>query len=255
MDGRVTLLNPIEFKQHQKQAIRLIKVSFSSQIPNVYSLGSFNNGLLRVSKDAGVNWTAIQLPNGVYTAGYIEGAINTTIAAWWTNSADPGFAVRFNLATQIFYIELDSTKLAAPGQLGIDLSFSDIGELMGYNDPLNKIFVVDGLHTADSYAKMDWAGNNVSVLLDGFGPISIRNGALSNELCSVPLSSAKEANEYLYPLSGISTPFMPLNRTLGSLSYFAVSFKGSRVDSTGQQMPIYITEGNVELQFELRWTN
>lgn len=254
LDGEVTLQTPIRFNNRQKQAIRLIKVTFSSLIPNIYQIpGSFNNGLIRVSKDGGVNWTNIQLPNGVYEVAHIQGAIIQAISTWWIDASDPGILLRYNLATQIMYFEMDSTKLAVPGQLGIDMSVSQIAELLGYTGA-NRTCVIDGLFSADSYAKVDWAGNTVSVILEGFGPISIRNGAQSNELCTVPLSSSKNVNEYLYPVSGIVTPLVPLSRFIEEVRTYYVKFHGSRVDSNGVQYPIYVLEGSVELQFELRWS-
>ena len=253
-DGEVKLDVPILFQRTQRQSLRLIKASFSSQIANVYQLGAFNNGLLRVTNDGGASWTAIQLPNGVYTTKYIQGAITYTVAAWYTNMADPAIKIQYNLATQIVYVTLDSTKLVAPGQVGIDFSQSRISELLGFNNPANQTFTADGLHDADSYAKLDWSGNSVSVMLEGFGPLAIRNGASSHEFASVPLSASHSVNEYVYPIAGIIPPIIPIVNTVTEVKSFRVAFKGSRLDSANQQMPIFILEGNVELQFELRWT-
>ena len=141
LDGIVRLQQPIHFIDYRRTEkprhmnLRLIQVSFTSRIANVYSLpdGSFNNGLIRVSRDGGTSWTIIQLPNGVYTMPYIQAAINESVSTWWTTPSEPGFVLRYNLATEYVYVSLDSTKLAAPGQLGIDFSQSRVADLLGYS--------------------------------------------------------------------------------------------------------------------------
>lgn len=255
-DATITLQAPLRFEKVRKQAIRLIKASFSSQIPNVYSIGTFNNGLFALSRDGGVNWTNIQLDDGVYSIANIQSALNATVATWWTDDNDPGITIQYNTATFMVYIDLDSTKLVAPGtQLGIDLSLSDCSALLGYNDPANQTFITDALHTADSYAKMNWCGDSVSIILDGFGPVSVKNGALSNELCSIPLSTSSGVrNEYVYPSNAIISPVITLTRPISELRSYSISFKGSRVDSTtNQQIPLYILEGAVEVVIEMAW--
>lgn len=254
-NGTVVLAQPLKFSMKQKQAIRLIKCSFSSQIPNLYTLGTFNNALISVSRDGGVNYTDIQLPNGIYTCAYIEAALNTAIQAWYTTASDWGIQIRYNLATNIVYCALDSTKLKAPGtQLAIHFGASSslIYEALGFT--ITKEYKTDGVHSADVYAKLDWFGNSVGIALCGFGPLSIANGTVSEEIARVPLSTSSVANEYIYPSSGITSPIIQLNRPLTELRSFEVKLYGSRVDTNGVNYPLYITEGNIELSFELFWS-
>lgn len=255
-NGTVSLSLPLRFAQNQKQAIRLIKCSFSSQIPNLYTLGTFNNALISVSRDGGVNYTDIQLPNGIYTCAYIEAAVNSAIEAWYSVPSTWGISIRYNLATNIVYCSLDSTTLKAGGtQLAIHFGASGslIYEALGFTT--TKEFKTDGVHSADSYARLDWFGNSVGVSLTGFGPLSIANGVLSEEIARVPLSTSSVANEYIYPSSGITSPIIQLNRPLTELNSFGVKLYGSRIDSTtNQPYPIYMLEGNIELSFEFFWS-
>ena len=252
-DATITMDPPIRTENSQGRGLRLLKLSFTSLLPNVYQYGSFNNGLVGVTRDGGTTWTTIQLPNGVYSAAHIENGINSAISDWYTDAADPGFKVRYNLASQLFYVDIDSTKLVAPGtQLGIDLSLSSMWDLLGF--PLATCtFVTDGLHGATNYAKMNRFGDSVSVLLHGFGTLSRRNGRASEELCVVPLSVTNVTNEYIYPNSGIVSPFIPLRDCPQIINSFGLEFLGSRVDSAGHQVPIVIMEGNVDISFEFAY--
>lgn len=258
LDGVVCLRQPISFipyrgtEKPRRMSLRLIQVSFTSRIANVYSLpdGSFNNGLIRVSKDGGATWTSIQLPDGVYTLPYIQAAINEAVSAWWTTSSDPGFVLRYNLATEYAYVSLDSTKLAAPGQLGIDFSQSRVADLLGYSAV--KTFVADGTHVADAQAMLNWCGDAVSVYLRGFGTLSVADGVLSEELCSIPLTVSQVGNEYIYPSASITTDTIDID-PLASLTEFTVEFKGSRRDASDKPYPVYATDGAVKLIFKLSW--
>ena len=256
LEATIRLNEAIRFVAQQRLFIKLIKVSFSSNIPNIYTIGStFNNGLVKVSKTGGAPWTSIQLPDGIYTSRYVAAAINTAIASWWTDEVDPGFTVSYNSATQLVYIDLDSSKLVGGvGQLAIDLSASDIHKVLGYNTIGNQIFNTDGLHGADSPARFDYIGNTISVILTGFGPLAIKSGARSEELCTVPLSTSTVTNEYIYPSNGISTPVVLLTSPPVNLTTYKVAFFGSRLQPDGTPYPLYILEGAASLEFELRWS-
>ena len=258
MDGTVVLDQPINFidyrhtEKPRRMQVRLTQVAFTSRIPNVYSLpdGSFNNGKLRVSNNGGSTWTTIQLTNGVYTIPYIQAAINSVINNWWTDINDPGLTVKYNLATELVYITLDSTKLASPGQVAIDLSQSQISDLLGYST--TKTFTTDGVKVADKPAMLNWCGDSISVLLHGFGTLSILNGKLSEEFCSVPLTVSQVGNEYVYPSASISPDSIDVD-PMATLTQFSVEFVGSRLDPTGRPYPVYVTDGSVKLIFKLSW--
>lgn len=244
MDGATILTNPLSLNRNKPLYIRLIKFSISSYIPNVYNYNGTNNGLLRTSKDGGATWDIIQLPMGVYSIPLIQAAIQDVISTYWADPSDQGFFLRYNSATFQTYIEIDSTKLAVAGQFCIDFGYSTslIYELLGFTG--TKLFNTDGLNTAPSYAKLDWFGNNISVLLNGVGSISIKNGVSTNEFCVVPLSSSENENEYVYPMSGIVSPWIIIN-SLDSLSQFSVKFVGE------SNQPIYVFQGSVNLIFEI----
>lgn len=256
MDGTVTLDSPLRFERTQKQAIRLIKASFTSMIPNIFNYGGTNNGLIKVSRDGGTSWTTIQLPDGVYTVAMINAAINETVISWWASSAstDWGITLEFNLATQKAYTVLDSTKLVAPGtQLAIDYSQSLIYDVLGY-PYASSTFSTDGTHDGTNTMNMNYYGDSVSILIDGIGPLTLRNGTQSMELCSVPLSAGTVSNEVVYPFAGIPSPVIQLTKPVQILSSYTISFKGSRTDANGVQYPIYALQGNCEVQIEMMWS-
>ena len=255
-DTTVELSMPLTFSNNSRQYVRLIKASISARLPNIYSLGTtFNNGLIRISNDGGVNWQSVQLPNGVYTVSMIEAALNSVAAGlgWWISDSDPGIFIRFNLSTHFVYFTLNSTKMAA-GQLGIDLSQSRIDEVLGFNAVGNQTFIVDGVATADSPAEIDWFGNNLSLRLIGFSHLSIKDGQRSEEIASIPITSAMAGNEIVYPINGINCPMIPLQSTIKQLNSYGIQVKGSRIDTiTGAPRDVYILDGVIDISFELLW--
>lgn len=252
-NGTVTFSAPLRCEGTRRRSLRLVKTSFSSQIANVYNYGNTNNGLIRASHDGGVTWTGIQLPNGVYIIKYIESGINTALADWWADPTQPGFKLRYNTASQYVYIEIDSSKLAQDkaGQLGIDFSASSVWDLLGF-DASACTFTEDGIFGAVNYAKLNWFGDSVSLIVKGFGTLSLRNGINSFEIASIPLSASQVGNEYIFP-SGLYTPVIPIPGSPDVIQSFSVEFLGSRVSANGSQIPILILEGNVEVVLEFSW--
>ena len=244
MDGSIYLDNPLSLNGNTPLYLKLIKFSISSYIPNVYNYGGVNNALVRCSKDNGVTWDVIQLSDGVYTIPLINSAIQSAISTYWTDPSDPGFFLRYNTATYQTYISIDSSKLAVPSQFCIDFNYNNsrMYELLGFITV--KSFNTDGNHIASDFAKIDWFGNNISVQLNGFGPISILNGKSSLEICNVPLSTAQVTNEYVYPLSGLVSPWIIIN-SLTNLAQYSVKFVG---EQNGQ---VLVLQGSVNLIFEL----
>lgn len=246
LDGEVRLINPLQMNANRLKGIRLVSFSMSSFIPNVYNYGGVNTGLVRCSKDDGATWDTIQLTNGVYTIPLIQQAILSAITTYWTDSSDPGFALRYNSATYQVYCDIDSTKLAVADQFQIDFkpTGSQMYELLGFTT--TTLFDTDGLHTSDNYAQLDWFGNQVSVQVYGLGNLTILNGSPSNEFFSVPLSASKVNNEYVYPIAGIRTPMILIDGR-DNLQKFSVKLVGSRNDRQ-----VVFLEGQVKLVFELR---
>lgn len=255
-DGTVRLLAPIQWDSRSRRYFRLIKCNFSALIPNIHNIAGENNGLIKVSRDGGATWTSIQLTDGSYDVYDIELAINTTLAAWWTDPTKPGFTIRGNSATDYTYVILDSTTLAAPGvQLGIDFSASLIWDFLGFSNPAQRIFIVDGEQDAPSYAKVNWYGDSISLLITGFGALTIKNGAQSFEAADMPLVLYAGSNEFIYPLQGIPSPKIPLPQCPQVLTEYSIALKGSRTNTTtGVPYPLFFLEGNVNVQFEIFWT-
>ena len=245
VDGTVNLSSPITVQGNGRFLVQLVKFVCSIRIPNIFNYsdgtGTFNNGLVRVTKDGGASWTDIQLPDGLYSSiAMINAAINTALNTWWADAALPGFKIAYNLATNLVYIIIDSTKLLAPGQLGIDfngahLSGSEFNHVLGYTATGNMTFITDGVFGADTNAQLNWFGDSILVWLHAFGPLTWFNGQSMDLLAKVPLSSSFGTNstEYVFPV-GLISPEIETTGAIPFLSKYTLEFSGSRDVTTGQ---------------------
>jgi hypothetical protein len=231
--------------------LKLQKANFSNLIPNVFNSGGMNNGLVNISIDNGVNWLAVQLPNGVYTIATLNAAINAAITAVWTSPASSGFLLAYNTATNLVYTSLDSTKLLVAGQLVVDYSVSDIWRLLGYT--ATKVFNIDGLWGAPSAARINWFGDSISLNIIGLGIVSVKNGVSSYEIANIPLVLPAGSNEYLFPTSGIWLPELPLPSASTTIQQINFQFRstGQAVDVNGNAIPILFLEGDIHITIEI----
>lgn len=245
LDGEVIMNQAIKLNPNTKKMIRLDQLTMTSQIPNIYNYGGVNTGLIKTSKDNGATWDTIQLTDGIYTVALIQAAILSEITGYWTDASDPGFALRYNTATQVVYCDIDSTKLLVPSQFVVDFAptGSSLMTLLGFVSTTS--FNTDGIHDASDYAQLDWFGNNAIIQMDGFGSICYLNGVPSNQLCSVPLSTAIVNNEYVFPTAGIVSPWIVISSNNQISKY---SFK--IVGSSGRSM-IFL-QGSISLLIEMR---
>jgi hypothetical protein len=201
-----------------------------------------NNGIIKVSRDGGANWTSIQLENGVYSVNQISQAVYTAVSSGWIDAADPGILIRSNSALQRCYIILDTTKSGVPNtQLAIDLSGSLIYQVLGFS--ATKLFDTDGTKTGDVYPQINYIGNKLSVELLGFGYLSTKNGGNSNEFFQVNLATSSVTNLYTFPSS--EQPYIKCT------PQYQISNYGIRIVGSNSQRPVYILEGEISLTFEL----
>lgn len=256
LGGTIHLAAPLQFSGI-KRYFRLIKCSFTKYLANIHNVtGVENNGLFAISNDGGVNWTNIQLQDGLYRAYDIELVANKIAAdlGWWTTITDPGFKIRGNPATQHTYTILDSTKLAAPGQLAIDFSLSLIWQFLGYTNPAAQTFVVDGEFDSVSPELVNWFGDELGLYIGQLGAISLRNGNQSSLVSSISLAVAYGSNNIIYPLAGIQTALLPLPQAPQLISDITVTLRGSRLDASGAPVPVYFPPGSeLTVEFELVW--
>lgn len=249
LDGETTMEKTINFNPNRIKALRVNQITFSSNIPNVYNYGTTNTGLLRTSKDGGTTWNIIQLSNGMYTLPLINAGIQNAINQlnYWTLSSDPGFSLKFNTATQICYVEIDSTKLAVANQFEIDLGYtgSSIGTLLGF--VTTTLIHADGITSASDTAQINWFGDNISVELDiGVGNLTYLNGKDSKQICRIPLSTDTVTNEYVYPRDGFVPPWIILP-TLSRLDKYKILLKSG--DGLKQML---VTSGEIYVEFQLK---
>jgi len=208
-DGADYLEIPQRINTARPHTLSVQVASITSNIPNVYNASALsslpveqrvNTGLIGISKDKGVTWTAIQLENGVYTPLNISNAINATIDTWYNDPTIPGFTIHSNSVLGVCYIILDSTKLIA-GDLAVDFAYggSKIGELLGFVG--TTLFDADGTYQSDAYPKLDWFGNYVDVHIENFGSLSVIAGKSSDTAVSIKLETSTAVNSYTYPLT------------------------------------------------------
>ena len=257
INGELRMSNPIAFGQGTIKKVRLISATVSSRIPNVYRHAptSFNNGLLAVSRTGGAPWTNIQLTDGTYTVAAIQAAIIDVTQLWWTDPTIPGISFAPNTFTDRIWVTIDSTLLAAPGQVAIDFkpTGSRFDELMGFTAPSQ--FILDGVYGGNVVPQLDWAGNNLIINVVGLGGLSFVNTLLTNEIAQIPLTAATVTNQYVYPSAGQVAPFVNCS-IADRLSSITFTFIGDRNDVNGTIVtprPIFITDGSVSISLQLIW--
>jgi len=270
LDGSVQFDRPIDLAFSRAKYVRLIQANFTSNLLNLFSVGRnqklpidpvtnpamFNNARLLMTKDDWATEIDIQLPNGIYTIKYIQSAIRDVISDWWTNSSEPGFSLEFNLATHQVYITLDSSKLAVAGQLGIDFisASHSLGEVLGFTDPTR--ISADGIHIANTVARVDYFGNNASLLIEGLGNISLKNGSKSDEIAVIPLATSNLGNQYIFPSAeagGFNAPKILLESCPNPISKLNFKIRGDRIEPDGTQRLIYGMDGHITVVLEISW--
>ena len=248
-NGSIRIQQSIDLAPNRSYYVKCVSSMISSSICNIYNVpGDINNGLIRVSPNGGANWISVQLPNGTYDLTMIQNALNAALAnaGFWINNNDPGFTFAVNTSVQRVFINIDSSKLATPGQLMID--FSHFGSLMyqvlGYIN--NPISTADGLFEGDSIPRLDWFGSEVSVKLEGFGPLGISSGQFTQEICLIPLKNDGNTvpPAYFYPINGIIPPSCTLAMA-GTISQFDVAL------TTIDNRQVYLNGGEFRLTFVL----
>ena len=250
-NGTIYLNQLIELTSGKNFYVKCISAMVSSSICNIYNVaGDINNGLIRVSGDGGNTWVSVQLQNGAYSLTMIQDALNAALAqaGWWANANDPGITMGLNTALQRIFIYIDSTKLSGPGQIVIDLSHANslMYQVLGYNDPSNRISSGDGIFESDSVARIDWFGSELSVHLVGFGPLGISGGQFTQQICLIPIKNdgAVVPTAYFFPINGIIPP-KSLVSVIGNINQFEVRLR------TKDNRPVYLTAGEFRLTLEL----
>jgi hypothetical protein len=243
IDDTVRFPQSIKFRGiNTRKTIRLVSGYCSTEIPNIYNYGSYNNGLVKVTNDGGSTYSSIQLDNGIYTTYDIQQAINYSVSSWHTDvDNDPAFQLLSNDAVGKCYIIIDSTKLALGTQFGVDFSESYIYETLGFVS--TKEFLTDGTHEADSLAQLDTFGNLMSIKLNGFGELSIVNYDTSTEIGVIDLTNTNNGN--LYRIDSSSTSEIDIYPSK-EIQQYSMSFTGSR-----ENRQIVISQGEVKLTFAI----
>lgn len=221
----VNVLYPTSIKldPNRDSFMQVDQILITTNILNVYTDLGFDNTVIRITTNGGTSWDILTLLPGSYSVSYIESAIRDRSIAlgYWTSPLAVGFTLKYNLATKLCYVNIDSTLLVG-GQFGIDFGSSDMWQLLGFGTP--KSFVTDGLHSADLNPKIDIQ------TLGGFIDVSTNitiankrsNSSPTNTIASVPTIAAAGQNYIVYPLEGFKAPLLEIG--VGQITRFSVSY-------------------------------
>lgn len=250
-DGVVNFKNNLQLPPNKTLEIAVIKAQLSKQLPNIYDFDSHDNTRLETTKDGWTTTDVVVLPDGIYTLEYLENAINDAlgIAGYWTNPADPGVKLTYNLATTKVNTYLDSTKLAAVhlgGPLGLDWTpQSTIYATLGYLVTAGR-FTGTGTYSATEYPQLDEQGT-VADISSSFNLVyRYINSDATEVIASIPLTSGTaDEDEFLYPLPGQVPVYMQINNT-GSMTGISMSILNGRGN------PLVGMYGNFFIEIELR---
>lgn len=255
LDGTVNLDQALNLTG-RNQYIRLISCSFSSNIPNIYTYGSATNTVIGLSRDNGATMLTLTLPMGVYSVAMINAAIAsaTTAAGWWLPGPPivVGITLSYNTATDIVYVDIDSTQLLVPGQIVVDFAYTPVGGVrsqlwttLGFTTTVAARVAVDGLTSAGLPAAMDPFTSDIHLSLDGFGALGIYGTRPSNLLAVISLisDSGTTPNQYIYP-KGQQLPSIKLWNASTRLATYGFKMTGSN-----SRPLVWLNGGYIEIQF------
>jgi len=252
-DGEINFQSGLRFSQNSTRYIKLTNVSIGSHIPNICT--QYNNNVVRVVLTRAGNPTydmTIALQDGIYDVNAITSAINYSIqdttGGMISNISDPPIVIGANSILQKCYFIIDNSKFTVAGYsiaIYLNQSGSKFYNLLGFNTTQ---VVLNGtayeIFSGLNIAQLDYFGDQVDVLLDNVGSISLINGRPSNSLCSINIDTGSGLNTYFFPGHGEQNPKITLE-VPNSLDRILVRFVGAN------GMPVYFLDGRVYLDFLL----
>lgn len=211
--GTVNMTQPRYLDSNKSKAFRVLRVILSPEIPNIYTYGGYSNDKARISNDGGTTWQTVVLKPGIYTIAMMQDSLNDVAnqLAWYAKADDPAIVINYNPATRMVYTKLDSTKLAAPGQIAVDFAISSMCTVLGYPSSA-ATFIIDGIHTATLTPKLDAQGTYVEVFMTCIQNVRFVNGSLSSVVCRIPIQSSGQT-EIIWPgmNTGLTSTFVNAN--------------------------------------------
>jgi len=221
--GNVSLVQPVQFDSNKKKEYQVVRVILSPEIPNVYSYGSFNNTQIRITNNAGISWSIVQFPNGIYTTSMIQDSITNAFlqAGWISISSSPPVIVSYNPATRLIYSMINSANLAVGTQAGIDFGYSQFYNMLGYSTPANAIFIIDGTYSAQLPPNLDTQGTTVVITCSLIQGSRYSNGQFSNIVCRIPLVTTTSQIEICWPsaATGLLSPIIECSTSNAVMNY------------------------------------
>jgi len=250
-DGIVTMTQPVRFDERAKRSYQIQSVILSTEIPNIYKYGGFDNTKVAISGNGGGAWTTVQFANGVYTLTMIQDNITNAFlqAGWIADATKIPVTVSYNPATGLVYVILDSTQLSNPqGQVGADFGISSMYVMLGYDSAVDGQFTSDGIFGAQLPPQIDVQGTYVNVGISMISYARSVNGVFSNVVAKVPLVTGPNSNEVVYPsgyTGNIATPFVE-----ASIPAYVMSFNVTFTTPFG--FPVVFLYGTASVQFVVK---
>lgn len=185
---------------------RIVKISLSNEIPNVYvAPDGSRTDLIWITRDNGANWVKIILIPGLYTIDLLGLAIATAMLdeGWITDLSALPIVLNADKVNGFSYVSITSANCIPPGSVcGIHFgkgsapfdagASNQMGPMLGFAQ--TDEFIGDGLYNATSIPLLDWQSSAIDVTF-GFPGSAYENGQPSN-LCTVinipPYSSGAE---------------------------------------------------------------
>ena len=258
LDATRMLNFAIKVPDTEAATLRLIDCHFSKFVANVIAISSpisYDNTRLRFTSDGGATWWNVVIPEGRYDIDSFNAAVSALTETLWTDPSDPGIVFGGNPSTGRVYVKLDNTKLNQAGQLGVDFGSAacqDIGQFLGFTS--KPAIIGNNVVEAEDQPMFNLVGDSINLVVEGFGPLSVVDGAPGSVIASVPMILHSSAsNEFVYPMTPVITPHIQLTNCPPMVNQFSVRFESTRTIERGSQsfkVPVIFIEGGCYVSME-----
>jgi hypothetical protein len=198
---------------------RIVKASFSNEIPNVFtSVTGDRTDVLWITRDGGANWLQINFIPGLYTIDLFNLAVATAMldSGWIPDLTALPIVINADKVNGFTYVRIVSANCAPPGSVcGVHFGTGaapfdptanvKTGPMLGFSQTAS--FVGDGLYNAPSIPLLDTQGSAVDLVVN-FPGVSYENGQPSNLCAVINIPPYSSGVEIVYPRLGDISPIL-----------------------------------------------
>jgi hypothetical protein len=218
--------------------IKIAGVTISGRIPNIFTFKHYDKTYC--TSECSVCYAGktlpVSLPTAYMTAEEIGEYISHGYDDLWINPEDPGIVIKFDCTTGHTLITLDNTKVKAGyvGNIFIDFSISQLGELLGFSRETSKVEV--GPYMKRTFrspvpARINWLGDTFDIIINGlpvddiecnkscptnlFGVITVIKSKLSDSVGHAHnfthvINSSRSSSQLTFQFMSHAQPTLPL---------------------------------------------